>query len=247
MLIMANRIMNIMDARSIADLRTLSYVNFGDHNITPDEVRHILELCDAAWTHSGDPKHPHAALRSGQCSTGFFDVLRALRFTNICRLFAHQLVRKANRFMAEHDLPQPDWVVGSDHAGAALSHSVAEFFGCEHDFTRKDPENPKRQIWERFQIGPTQNVLNVEELVTTTGTLKAVRAGIREGNPTDVMFMPFALTAVHRSDEASVEDHPIIFLAHFDVKTCDPGDCELCKGGSKRLSPKTHWLELTKP
>ncbi len=237
----------ILDAQSIADLRELSYVNFGDHDISPEEVRHILELCDAAWTHSGDPKHPHAVLRSGQCSTGFFDVLRALRFTNLCRLFAHQLARKANRFMAQHGLQPPDWVVGSDHAGAALSHSVAEFYGCEHDFTRKHPEDPKQQLWERFQIGPTQRVLNVEELVTTTGTVKAVRKGIRDGNLTEVMFMPFALTAVHRSDEETVEDHPILFLAHFDVKTCDQAECELCAAGSKRLSPKTHWLELTQP
>ncbi len=240
---------SILETRSISDLRELSYVNFGDHDITEDEVNHILKLCDAAWTHSGDNRHPHAELASGKCSTGYFDVLRALRFTNLCRLFAHQLVRKANRFMAEHTLQPPDWVVGSDHAGQAISHSVAEFFGCMHDSTEKDRESPtsKRQLWQRFMIGATEQVLNVEDLMTTTETAKAVRQGIRDWNPTEVMFMPLALTVVHRSDEETFEGGPILRLVHYKVETWKPEDCPLCKDGSQRLKPKKHWEELTNP
>jgi orotate phosphoribosyltransferase len=140
-------------------------------------------------------------------------------------------------------LNRPSWVVGSDHAGATLSYAVAAALQSQHDFTEKGPD--KTQIWKRFTIYQEQDVLQVEELVTTTGTLQAVREGIKAGNKYPVWFVPVALTLIHRSSQHQFEDGPILYLAHFDIETWEPSECPLCKAGSKRIKPKQNWAELT--
>lgn len=235
----------ILEARNIGDLRHLFHDHVHGLMISDEEVCHILKLCDALWLHSEDPKDPHAELTSGKCSNGFVDVLRALRFTNLCELLAHQMVKKIEA-APEYDIPDRiDWVVGSDHAGAAFSHGVATWMAAQHDFTEKAGPDGKQQVWKRFTIEPKETVLQVEELMTTAGTLKAVREGIRAGNPHPVTFAPFVAVLVHRSDVYEIEGTPVIYLVHYDISVWEPSECPLCAQGSKRLRPKQNWPELT--
>lgn len=229
---------SILAITKVADLRMLLPINFAGCDLTSASIRHIFEVCDALWLHSDDPKDPHAELTSGKCSNGFIDVLRALRFTNICQIMAQQMLRR----IREKYTGPIDWVIGSDHAGAALSHSVAILLNSQHDFTEKGPD--KTQVWKRFQIKPEEVVLQVEELMTTAGTLQAVRDGIRKGNPGPVTFTPFVAVLVHRSDICEIEGDPVIHLVHYNISVWDP-PCPLCKAGSERLRPKENWEKLT--
>ncbi len=231
----------ILACSTACELLFLEPEDFSSHNVTAEEFDHIFRVCDALWQHSGNPKDPHAELTSGKCSNGFVDVLRVLRYSNLCQFLAHQLVDVA--VMDDMAEINPAWVIGSDHAGAALSHSVACEFRAQHDFTEKGPN--KTQLWQRFTIQPDEEVLQVEELITTTSTLKAVREGIRSGNSEPVQFSPIVLALVHRSNVYEFEGSPILFLRHYDIETWDPGECPLCKAGSKRVRAKTNWAELT--
>lgn len=238
----------VLAIRSISDLRRLSRYSFENHTLTPEEVTHILKLCDAIWIHSGDPKDPHVELTSGKCSNGFVDVLCALRYTNVCEICGHQLVKKieATLWPDEGDGDYDgiiDWAIGSDHAGAAISHSVATFLGVQHDFTEKGPN--KTQVWKRFPIQPGEAVLQVEDLMTTALTMLAVRQGIREGSVYSVDFAPVVATLVHRSKVYEIEESPVIYLVHYDIDDWEPADCPLCKAGSERLRPKQNWDMLT--
>jgi len=222
----------------LADLLQLRPQEFRGE-MTQSALVRIFQACDALWLHSGDPEHPHAELTSGKCSNGFVDTLRVLTHTNLCTLFAQFLLREVYR---NYD-GLIGWSIGSDHAGAALSHEVGRLIGCRHDFTEKGPD--KTQLWKRFTIEPDEVVLQVEELVTTTGTLKAVREGIRTGNAHPVQFASVVATLVHRSQEYELEGAPIVHLVHLDIEVWDPDKCPLCAAGSKRLRPKQNWTELT--
>lgn len=225
----------------VNSLRGLSPRDFDKGGpITRDEFDTIFRVCDALWLHSGDPRAPHAELTSGSCSDGFVDVLRVLRFTNLCEVLANQLADK----IAETGGHQPEWVIGSDHAGATFSFTVAMQFNAQHDFTEKGPD--KTQLWKRFTIQPEETVLQVEELITTTQTLKAVRHGIRTAHRHDLQFLPVIGTLVHRSDAYQFEGAQIVYLRHYDIKTWLPEECPLCARGSKRLKPKHNWDELTR-
>jgi orotate phosphoribosyltransferase len=229
---------------SLKDLQHVSVCNFSDDadDLSPVELRHIFEQCDALWLHSGDSMAPHAELTSGKCSNGFVDALRVLRYTNLCQLFGLMMVRKLIHHIGHNDF-RYSWVIGSDHAGATISYAVASSLGVQHDFTEKGPD--KTQVWKRFVIQPDEVVLQVEELITTTGTLKAVRDAINTGNPTPVRFAPAVMTLVHRSSQYEFEGGPILYLAHFDIQTWEPQSCPLCAAGSERIRPKQNWAKLT--
>ncbi len=151
--------------------------------ITPEEVTHILEVCDAYWVHNGDPAMPHALLTSDKHSDGFVNAGKALVYPVLSELFADQLgilVRQV------YDGPI-DWVVASDHAAATIGYAVSNRFGVHvrYDFTEKDPDPKKKdQHWGRHEVAEGEAVLQVEELITTLLTMQAVRAGLRRATPT---------------------------------------------------------------
>ncbi len=132
----------ILEMKSVDELRRLkardtAFIKFGEKEIT-----HVLKLCDALWLHSGDPKDPHAELTAGDCSNGFVDTLRALRYSNLCQIFGELASYKYEELCEWREQnKRVDWVVGSDHAGADFSHSVAIAMGAQHDFTEKGPES----------------------------------------------------------------------------------------------------------
>lgn len=229
----------VLAIKTTRELMDLELEDFRGRELTEPEFRHIFEVCDALWLHSRDSKAPHAELTSGKCSDGFVDTLRALRFANICQIMGYQAARKLRQDYGG----RLDWVVGSDHAGVAFSHSVAIALNTQHDFTEKGPE--KQQLWKRFTIQPDEVVLQAEELMTTSGTMLAVRRGIREGNAYPVTFAPVVLVLVHRSDIYEIEGTPVVNFVHYDIQVWDPEHCPLCAAGSKRLRPKTNWAELT--
>ena len=235
----------ILAIRDISQLRYLNLGNLGPRDeLTWEEYRHIFKLCDALWLHSGNPTDPHAELTSGKCSDGFIDTLRVLCYPNLCQIMAMMLVRMIKDYRHSDLWCLPDWVIGSDHAGATLSFAVAGYLNARHDFTSKGPDGA--QIWNRFEIQPGERVLQVEELVTTTKTLQAVRDGIIKGNPHPVTFSPVVMTLVHRSDVYQLDDETsILYCEHYDIQTWDPTECPLCAAGSKRLRPKQNWAELT--
>jgi len=217
------------------------------NTVTPEVVTHFFRQAEAYWQHDGDLSKPHAELTSGNCSDGFVDVLRLLRYTPVCELFARELVYALLFHGNDHSTySSVDWVVGSDHAGAGISHSVACRLRAQHDFTEKaDCGNVKRQVWKRHQIPAGQKILQVEELITTFATLEAVRRGLNEGNLEPVDYADAILTVVNRSGQTHFGGSPILSLVDFDIKVWQPDKCPLCAAGSPRLKPKKNWAALT--
>lgn len=158
------------------DMRQISKINADEVKpgiLSQEVVTHFLRQAEAFWLHDGNMSRPHAQLTSGKCSNGFVDVLRLLSYTAVCRLFARELVWQ----LRAHDSELAErirWVVGSDHAGAVISHSVASIMKVRHDFTEKTHDQ-KGQLWKRHAICDDETMLQVEELITTFATLEAVR------------------------------------------------------------------------
>lgn len=242
---------NILEETSILSFSDMLHDMFADSQeeweeacgelvIGEEQLKHIFKLAGALWVHDGNLVMPHALLTSGKHSDGFVDTLRVLKYTQICRLLGYLLSEEICQVYEG----RVDWVVGSDHAGAAISHSVAMEFGAQHDFCEKGPD--KTQLWKRFEIGPEEVVLQVEELITTTGTLDAVRRGVVDFH-TDypIHFAPVVATLVNRSGLSEYADLPIISLLRPKINTWNPEECPLCQGGSEAIRPKDNWARLT--
>jgi len=204
-----------------------------------------FKICDAVWLHDGNPKRPHAELTSGKCSNGFFDCMRVLRYPNLCEILALQLAKK----LREAGVEKPEWVIGSPYAAITFSFAVAKAFGAIHAFVEKDPSDPKgkRFIWRRMTIPTGASVLQIEELITTSGTFREVHRAVDEGNAEPVNWLPIVGTLVHRPPELPIDygDKRVVALIEKGVWAVEPKVCPLCKAGSQRLRPKAHWKELT--
>jgi orotate phosphoribosyltransferase len=230
------------------DPRQIRPADYNYRALTPEEILYWFDLCDAAWVHDGDPSKPHAELTSGLCSNGYFDCPRVLQHPNLNEILANQLVRKLSE-VSLGKLGRVDWVVGSAYAAITFSYEVARILGAIHGFVEKDPADPagKRMFWRRVTIPAGSKVLQVEELITTSGTFREVRRAIEEGNGEPVEFLPLVGCLVHRPPKlpADYGDRQVIALIEKEVWAVKPEDCSLCKAGSIRYRPKSHWAELT--
>ena len=234
----------------IKEIDKLNPRDFDEEVLTEEAILHWFDVCDASWIHDGDPTKPHAELTSGKCSNGYFNCPEVLKHPNLNEILARQLVR----LLIENRVKEVDWVIGSAYADITFSYEVAKAFGAIHGFTEKDPIEPKkkRMLWKRMTIPAESTVLQVEELITTSGTFKEVRRAVVEGNAEPVNFLSTVGVLVHRPPELPVDYEidgtkiKLVPLIQKEIWAVDPSECPLCKAGSKRLRPKTHWKELTR-
>lgn len=233
---------------ALKELLLLRASDFKRKIVPVNEILEWFSLLDAYWSHSGDPKDPHAELTSGWCSNGFFDCLRVLKYLNLSDILADQLGKKIRSVIGSQKV---DWVIGSPMAGITFAHDLARAIGAPINMcVEKDPSDPKRKrmIWERMAIPEGDCVLQIEELTTTAKTLNEVERAVREGNPDLVNFIPYIGILVHRPPQLPVDYYSqrrVVALIEKEIWAVPPEECPLCKQGSKRLRPKTHWKELT--
>ncbi len=223
--------------------------NFDNKVLTEKEILIQFNLYNAFWLHDGYSKKPHAELTSGMCSNGYVNCSKVLDKPFLVEILAQQLVR----LLRKSGIKEVDWVIGSPYAGITFSYEVAKAFKAIHGFTEKDPSDPKkkRMIWKRFNIPAEAKVLQIEELITTSGTFQEVRRAILKGNSEPVNFLPVVGVLIHRPPKLLInykidsEKIKIISLVERLMWAVDPSECPLCKGSSIRYRPKNHWAELT--
>lgn len=209
------------------------------------EILKMFESLGASWVHSGDPKDPHAELTSGKCSNGFFDCGRVLKYFNLSEILAHQLARKIKKYLHNKKV---DVVIGSPMAGITFAHDVGRALGARiYHFTEKDLTDSKKMIFKREKIGKGMLVLQIEELVTTSHTTIEVQEAINSAHDYPILWLPVIGMLVHRPPHMveAYGGRKVIALVEKEVWAVDPSECPLCKQGSTRYRPKTHWAELT--
>lgn len=235
-----------LQGRSVTDLDPQ---DFQDHFLDEEVVMALLRKCDAVWIHNGDPQNPHAELTSGLCSNGYFNLSKVTQHPNVVAILARQLIKDLRTLSVPLD--KVDWVVGSPYAAITFSYEVAMQLGARHGFCEKDKDDPRKMIWKRSQIPEGEDVLQIEELITTSSTTKKVRKAVIEGNEQEVHFLPVVGTIVHRPPEMvssyniNGEDVKVVSLLQQEIWAIEPKDCSLCQAGSEPLRPKDNWAELT--
>lgn len=229
-------------------LRQINPRNYDKVELSPEEILSWFENEDAYWIYEGEPtpKRPHAELTSGLCSNGYFDVPRLLRYPNVAEILGRQLGRR----LREKGFGRTDWVVSSAYAAITFGHEVAKELGAVFAHTEKDPADPrgKRMSWRRMTIPTLSKVLQVEELVTTSGTFQEVMRAVEEGNQKKpLVIYDYVGTLVHRPAKlpVSYSDRGVLALIEKEIHNFEPAKCPYCRAGSKCLRPKENWAELT--
>jgi len=133
-------------------------------------------------------------------------------------------------------------------AAITFGHEVGKVLGADiFLFTEKDPINPKTMLFKRDLIPESANVLQIEELVTTSHTTNAVKKVIDQAHRYPIHWLPFIGMLVHRPPQLVNEynGREVVSLIEKQIWAVDPSECKLCRQGSKRYRPKTNWEKLT--
>jgi len=233
------------------DLWRLNPRNYDDKILSPEEILDWFANEDAYWVYEGEPspEKSHAELASGLCSNGFFDCLQVLRYPNVAEILARQLMQRL--FTAEHMIPLygDGWVVSSSYAAITFGHEVAKVMKAIFMMAEKDPADPKKMVWRRMTIPNTARVLQVEELITTSGTFQEVRRAVKEGNAVKpINFISTIGALVHRPPKLPVDynGRRVVALIEKEIQVFEPEKCPYCAVGSPKYKPKMNWEKLTK-
>lgn len=245
--------MKFLTGLSRSELLALRPEAVAGRRLSVPELEAIMKACDCHWIHNGNPAAPHVELTSGKCSNGFVNMRLVLCRPNLCEIMAEQL----RLLVSARYSGNVDWVIGSATASTNLAYEVARKFGAmvwplqkgEEEVRKGDKvEKKKIQVVESMTIPDGATILHPEELVTTSGTCRAVRDAIYKANPS-VKFVPFLPVIVHRPEAEGecmgVDNSKIVYLVHYDIWVSDPATCPLCAQGSVCLRPAKNWAELT--
>lgn len=216
---------------------------------------------DAYWAHNGNPEAPHAELTSGKHSSGFFNSRRIIPNREIhtpseYALLERQLQEAAFDLVtllqqAGGNISTIDRVVGPQ-TGATL---LAQFISKEIENRRNKVcawaspakhliADKKVMIFDdpSNTVAMGERVLMCEDVCTTGGSVKLAMDAVRRCRG---VILPFFLPLVNRSGRGDIEDLQICALITRELPIWDPDDCPLCPLGSRAITPKNNWAELT--
>lgn len=122
-------------------------------------------------------------------------------------------------------------VVSPAIGGIRFGYELARQLGKRAVFTER--VDGVMQLRRGFEFQPGEKVIVAEDVVTTGKSTRECMEAVREAGT-----VPIAVVSlIDRSGSENVFDVPFIPLAKVEVKTWDPAECPMCKGGIPFLKP----------
>lgn len=182
-----------------------------------EEVLEILRKTEAML-------EGHFLLTSGRHSDKYIQCAKVFQYPEYAEMFSKQLAEA----FKDDDI---DVVVGPAIGGIVFAYEVGRQLGVRAIFAER--ENGIMTLRRGFYIKEGENVLVVEDVTTTGGSVKEVIEVVKNcgGNVVGVGSL------VDRSNgtvDFGVKFVPIVTL---DVKSYEPQECPLCKQGINLVKP----------
>jgi len=180
----------------------------------------ILDLLE--W--SGAILKGHFRLTSGKHSNQYIEKFRLLEnpiaLDKICSTMA-------GNYKGE----KIDLVVSAAVGGILIAGGVGRYLNVKHIFSERI--NGKMDLKRGFNIEKGQNILIVEDIVTTGGSINELIDLVEsyEGNILGI------LSIVDRNDKMKIFKYPYDTLLNFPVQSWKEGDCPECIKNVKITKP----------
>lgn len=167
---------------------------------------------------SGALLEGHFILTSGAHSPNYFQCAKVLQHPNWAQILCGEIAM----FFKDHKIHA---VAAPAIGGIIVGHEVARTLNARCVFSER--ENGVMSFRRGFEIKRDENVLVVEDVVTTGGSLKEVVRLCRDANA-NVIGVGFLVDRSNGTVEFGV---PKYSLVSVDVVKYEPHQCPLCKEG----------------
>lgn len=166
----------------------------------------------------------HFRFTSGKHGDRFLQFARILQYPKVTESLCNQLAGLFDDFSV-------DLVVGPATGGIVLAYEVAKRMGARFAFLEKDGDS---MVMKRgFSLLPKSNVLIVEDVTTTGGSVKKCITHIQERGGIVVGVG----CIVNRNPKEVQFSVPFRALAEIQFESWDPEQCPLCKEGTPLVEP----------
>lgn len=176
-----------------------------------EEIRELLVETDVI-------QEGHFVLSSGRHADIYMQCAKILQYPKHASTLAAEIAKK----WEDHKI---DVVIGPALGGVVLSYAVAEELGVRSIFSER--KNGEMKIRRGFELKAGENVLVVEDVVTTGGSVKEVLAVLEKK---DVEIVGLS-SIVDRSNGKVKFDYAFKSLLPIDIKSYKAGKCDLCQKG----------------
>ncbi|MBW6514402.1 MAG: orotate phosphoribosyltransferase [Candidatus Syntrophosphaera sp.] len=166
----------------------------------------------------------HFLLTSGRHSGTYVEKIRLLQNPQATERVCEMLAELLEPF-------EFDTVAGPAYGGIVLAFEVAKLLGKSFIFTQR--KNEEMTIRSGFDLSEVKNVVVIEDIVTTGGSVKEVISCLKSRG----IAIQAVAAIVDRSGGQADFGCPFLSLLQLDIPTWDAASCPLCLEG----------IALTKP
>ncbi len=158
----------------------------------------------------------HFVLSSGRHADKYLQCAQVLQHPK----YANQLASAIKKLWKDEEI---DVVIGPAMGGIVLSYAVGQALEVRSIFAER--KNGEMKLRRNFEIAANENILLVEDVVTTGGSVREVIEVIekKQGNLVGISSL------VDRSGGEVDFGYPFKPLVQLEIQSYDPDDCELCE------------------
>jgi orotate phosphoribosyltransferase len=192
--------------------------------VTPQPVR-VLDL----FEQTGAYLQGHFRLSSGLHSSGYLQSALVLQYPKHAELLGRKLAEALSGWTKNAPIGS---VISPALGGLMIGHEVARALGVRFLFTERDAER-KMSLRRGFVITPGENVIVIEDVITTGGSTREVIEVVHAMGGVAVA----AGSIIDRSGGAAELGVPRVALETLSVPVWDPEQCPLCRRGEPITKP----------
>ena len=181
---------------------------------------------------SGAMLEGHFLLSSGRHSDRYFQCAKLLQYPDKARAALEQAVLKISEDIKNGKI-KVDIVAGPAMGGIIAAWEIGRQLSLPAIFTERD-ESGVMTLRRGFEIAPAQNVLIVEDVVTTGKSFMECTAALEKAG---AVISGLACVVDRRADGASQIPWPFYPAVKLSAGNWDASECELCKKGIPVVKP----------
>jgi orotate phosphoribosyltransferase len=214
--------------------------------------RVYMEKPGTYWFHDGNPKRPHAIMRSGSHTKGVFNSRPVIDDLPLMEFASDDLVEEYLSWSGR--IGGVEFVVGPQTGATLLAELISLNISrrtgrhCSFASPTKGGEGQDRtMVFDLKDVSKLRGktVLLCEDVLSTGGSVGLTADAVERAGG---LILPFILVLVNRSGLEVVDGKHVIPLVYQPMETWSPENCPLCMTGSEAIQnfkEPANWARLT--